>query len=556
MVDAEPGSHRPRRALEEPAAQPDVPAGDFDDEDQPKPLYRDEVTDEGAMGGSSGAHPVGVDADRSTPRPITFTPRRVRPFEDEATTILPRVPRSRAAEPEQFDDDTDNRRPLGSRTRTALLVGAVAAVVVIGLAVFYAVGGVGKTPAVIPTPVTSASVSVNPSGSASPSGSAGPSGGGALLSDTSMLTVQDAGLIASGRTWKAASTDDGNSPDAAQPACFTAEPAEGQPTAQQRIVRLLSSNGKKPPGVLHQASSYASPEEAVQAYAVAAKTLGTCAVIGSYLVQGQTVTGLGDQAVGVVVASVVNGKTQQHTVLLNRTGRVMNVVDAAQPATAISFRAVAKALVALTARQCTAAGGACATKATLKDGPPPLGGDVPGFLAYGDLPPAGKTATGWGATPTEMPKDDFTGSGCETVNWSTLSTESTMSRTYILDDASSSFFGLNDIVVEMKDEAAATKLVAKIKADLDSCGKRKLTAKISNPKKASSVGAKQTPVSGWTAEVSQKSTDGTKKYRVGIVSAGKKVAYTFLNPQDGFDFTDAQWGTVAVRAGERTTQVN
>jgi hypothetical protein len=56
--------------------------------------------------------------------------------------------------------------------------------------------------------------------------------------------------------------------------------------------------------------------------------------------------------------------------------------------------------------------------------------------------------------------------------------------------------------------------------------------------------------------VSQKSTGATHKYRVGIVSAGKKVVYTFLNPREDYDFSSDQWDTVAVRAGERATQVN
>ena len=371
-----------------------------------------------------------------------------------------------------------------------------------------------------------------------------------------MLSVAQAGQIDGKRTWKVASTDPGTAEDAAQPVCFTAEPVEGQPAPQQKILRLLTSTGKDAPGVLHQATAYASPEEAAQAYAVASKTLGSCTVTGSYLVQGQSVTGLGDQAVGVVAASVTNGKSQRHTVMLNRTGRVMNIVDAVQPSEAIKPSAVANALAAVTTTQCATAGGACPTKPSTKDGPPPLCGDEPGFLAYGDLPPAGKTPAAWGATPTELPKADFKGSNCETVNWSTLSTESTTSRTYILEDASSSFFGLNNIVVTMNDEATAKKLVDKIKDDLDDCNKRKLTAKVTDPKKVSGIGAKQSEVSGYTAEVSQKSVDGTKKYRVGIVSAGTKVAYTFLNPQDVFDFTPAQWDVVAVRAGERTTQVN
>jgi hypothetical protein len=464
---------------------------------------------------------------------------------------LPRAAKTRGlGEVEQFgDDEDDERRPMGTKARTAVLVGAVAAVVVIGLAIFWAVG-VGRAPTTTPSASTSIPGSVNPSESVSPTD------GGPLLADTTMLSVAQAAQIDAKRTWKVASTDPGTAADAAQPVCFTAEPVEGQPAPQQKILRLLTSTGKDAPGVLHQATAYASPEEAAQAYAVASKTLGSCTVTGSYLVQGQSVTGLGDQAVGVVAASVVNGKSQPHTVMLNRTGRVMNIVDAVQPSEAIKPSAVVNALAAVTTTQCATAGGACPTKPATKDGPPPLGGDEPGFLAYGDLPPAGKTPTAWGATPTELPKADFKGSNCETVNWSTLSTESTSSRTYILEDASSSFFGLNNIVVTMKDEATAKKLVDKIKGDLDDCNKRKLTAKVTDPKKVIGIGAQQSEVSGYTAEVSQKSVDGTKKYRVGIVSAGTKVAYTFLNPQDGFDFTPAQWDVVAVRAGERTTQVN
>lgn len=522
-----------------------IPAEDLD-EDRPKPLYRDEV--EAPVADTADA----ADAADKPTRPITFTQRRPRTTDDEdATTILPRTSSiRRTAEVEQFDDDDDDRRPMNSRLRTALLIGAVAAVVVIGLAVFYAVGGVGQPPAVAPSAATSIPGSTNPSSTASSPGV------GELLADNSMISPQNSDQIAAKRGWKVASTDPGTAEDAAQPACFTAEPVEGQPAPQQKLLRLLTSTGKNAPGILHQATAYASPEEAAQAYAVASKTLGSCTVVGSYLVQGQSVSGLGDQAVGVVAASVVDGTTQLHTVMVNRTGQVMNIVDAVQPEVALNPSGVATALAAVTKIQCGPAAGTCPVKPTVKNGPPPLGGDEPGFLAYGDLPPAGKTPGAWGATPNELPKGDFAGSGCETINWSTLSTESTTSRTYIPEDASSSFFGLNDIVVTMKDEATAKKLVEKVKSDLDSCEKRKLTAQVSVPAKVASVGAQSSPVTGWTAEVAQKSVEGTKKYRVGIVSAGSKVAYTFLNPQNGFDFTPQQWNVVAVRAGERATQVN
>ena len=81
------------------------------------------------------------------------------------------------------------------------------------------------------------------------------------------------------------------------------------------------------------------------------------------------------------------------------------------------------------------------------------------------------------------------------------------------------------------DAKAAAKMVDKIKSDLTNCEDRKLTATVSKPKKVTSVGAQNTKIAGWTAVVSQKSTQGTAKYRVGIVSAGPKVIYTFLNPR-------------------------
>jgi hypothetical protein len=110
-------------------------------------------------------------------------------------------------------------------------------------------------------------------------------------------------------------------------------------------------------------------------------------------------------------------------------------------------------------------------------------------------------------------------------------------------------------VLTTKDAKAAGKVVDEIKSKLSRCRSHKLTATVSKPNKVTSTGARKTKIWGWTAVVAQKSTKGIAKYRVGIVSAGPKVVYTFLNPRDRFDFKNRQWDTVAVRAGERATQV-
>jgi hypothetical protein len=425
----------------------------------------------------------------------------------------------------------------------------VAAVVVIGLLIGYAVRSAANQP--------QTESNLTPSRGASSNGANQPPGqsGGALLTDASMLSPGQAKTLDQDASWKVVTTERTATEDSPAAACFGGEPLEGQPTPQQEVIRVLKAGGKNDPVALHAAMAYNSPEEATQAYAIASKTLGGCAVAGYYIASGRSVSGIGDQAVGVVVMEAQGKKTQAHSVVLNRTGRVVNVLDAAQPSDAIAVGAVAKALAEVNAVICGAAGGPCAGKVSVNAGPPPLGGDVPGFLAIGDLPPAGSKVYPWVATQVESPKKEFQGSGCETVNWTTEQAKSKDSRVYLIPESGNSFFGLNEIMLTTKDAKSAGKMVDRIKSDFSRCKSRNLTASVKDLKRVTSIGAQKTKVSGWTAVISQKSTKGVAKYRVGIVSAGPKVIYTFLNPRGDFDFKNPQWDTVAVRAGERATQV-
>ena len=206
--------------------------------------------------------------------------------------------------------------------------------------------------------------------------------------------------------------------------------------------------------------------------------------------------------------------------------------------------------------QCQAAGGACSDEPEAQDGPPPLGGDQPGFLAPGDLPPVGPELTRWaGTTPANRIPICCAGSGCQTVDWSKVEAESRRHRTYLLSD-SSSRFGLDEVVITTADEKAATKLAEKIRDGWKSCSERQLTATVAKVTDISGPGAKSIDVKGWSTEVSQKADDKTTKYRVGIVAAGPKVAFLFLNPLDDLDLTSDQFDVVTLRSGQRASQVN
>jgi hypothetical protein len=564
MVDHRPTTYRPRRAFIEPeieAAEPQHPAGPDrnngrpiappDDEGPPKPLFRDQTRTNGWY--SPAALPPAPDVDPPTDeisRPVTSTPHRARGGGEENTAILPRSRpgqhRSEAARDAIDDYDEDDRQPLSRRTKLALLIGAVSVVLVIGLAVSYAV-------------LTASSQSQRRPSSTGTSGNASQLPDqmeAAGLTDASMLNAGQADFLVRDRTWRIEMTKRSPSQDAPTAACFGGEPLEGQPPPQQKILRVLNGGGKNAPKALHEAMAYRSPDEAAQAYAIASKALGSCAVTGFYIQSGHAIRGVGRQAVGVVATDGTKGRAA-HSVVLNQTGRVINVIDATQPSQAVPIAAVAKALGELNKVQCAPAGGECGGVPSVKNGPPPLGGDAPGFLATGDLPPAGAKPTPWTATEIELPKEEFKGSQCEkSVNWATVSAKSKSSRVYLIPDSGTKFFGLNEIVLTTKDAKAAAGMVDKIRSDLGKCEKVVLTATVSKPKKVASIGAQNIKITGWTATVWHKSTLGKTKFRVGIVSAGPKVVYTFLNPQGDYDFTGGQWDTVAVRAGERATQVD
>ncbi|HSU35603.1 MAG TPA: hypothetical protein VLJ88_08080 [Propionibacteriaceae bacterium] len=569
MVDQESRAYRARRAFSEPDPDPSgaktptpagptgppVPPQPLVDDETPKPLYRDEVTPPGDGSGRPAGYTPRPELEDTATRSINFAPRRPPRADDEATTVLPRTRasgRTRSRFDEIDDFETEGRRGLGQRTKLALLIGAVAAVVVIGLAIGYAVLGIGADPTTAPS--ASASVDPNSPPPTDPSATA-TEPAGVLLTDASMLSAAQAAKLDADRNWTIELTQRGASDDAPVAACFGGDAVEGQPVPQQKILQVLSSNGKQPLNALHEATAYNTPEEAVQAFAVASRTLGGCATPGAYIAGGRVIRGLGDQSTGVMVKVVDGNKTASHTVVLSRTGRVLNVVDVNSPGRAVEAGVVADTVAAVVTGQCTASGGTCGGTVSVKSGPPPLGGDEPGFLATGDLPPVGGATSPWTAAPIELPEEDFAGSGCETVNWATVPAEVRSARVYLLTDSGKSYFGLNEIVLTMENPKAADALVAKIKKDLESCKDRKLTATVSKPARVDGVGARNAQVTGYTSTVEQKAGEATSKFRVGIVSTGTKVAYTFCNSSGDFDFTNGQWDTVAVRAGERVTQV-
>lgn len=423
--------------------------------------------------------------------------------------------------------------------RLAWLVSAVALVAVIALVSWAAVTLRGDNVANAPT--------------GQPQNEPAP-----VLTQDSMLNDTMAKDIDPGRTWNQSLSSDGIKPDSPSPACINPTP-DGQPMPN---ISLLRGNEATPDNdkqaVLHRADAYNSPEEAAQIFNVRSSDLGGCTGSSFYVEKGYQVEGLADQALAVrlVLQDKVN---QYHTVLLVRTGTVVNIYDVAKNSSPVDPEPVVKAASQSVNRQCGSTGGLCASPTTsVKAGIPPVGGDEPGFLASGDIPRITQGSGSWNGTATNSRINIQDGTGCEAVDFNTVDgPTSRQHRTYVLrnDPNTPGTMGVDEVVLTMGNAGQASDLVSKVSNSISGCSTRTLTGEASKANPLNTPGEGGTQIKGNWFTVTQKVEEGkTAKYRVGVFSAGQKFVYIRSNAFEKFDFVDEAWVALNLRAGERLTQ--
>lgn len=431
--------------------------------------------------------------------------------------------------------------PLPHRRIQGVVSAVVAIVVVAALATGYLYWSSHRsTPtAARPTQPTTAAVNTN------------------VITDSTMFTPALADTVIK-QNWTITADQPADTAGSPVPACLTDssdKASDDMPTPTQSMIRTLStsSNG---PTALHLVEDYKSAEPAEESFALVAKALGGCNLNGSYIASARVITGLGDEAAAVLLDDPV--KDSYRAVVANRTGHLVNVVDVAETKNPPNLDKIANALGRLTDQQCTLATGTCASHPRAEDGPPPVGGDEPGFLALADIPMPTSDHGTWGDLPPGPPADVVT-SGCENVDFATLPATSRAARSYILVDTPQGMpttFGLDEITLTMKSAKAAAKEAKEIGTNIKNCVDREPTAKISNVDTVAGVGADDLAITGSVALVTQKTTaKKSSTFRVGVAAAGTKLVYTFLPRTDNWDLTKSEWSGLTVRAAQRATQV-
>lgn len=446
-------------------------------------------------------------------------------------------------------ETTEEPRPVSRRPR--VVAAGLAALLVVVIAIAYTAAGLAGTGvALVPTgPSTAPSASVTPTPRPA-------------VSELGLLDPIQAKGIDAKAAWSTARTQTGRDADSPVAVCLQPPGAEGLPAPQLTMLRTLTAPGPRGLGVLHEADAYADRNQAIQVFKKYAQQLGGCTVDGAYLVGSTVVESLGNEAVTVTVAVATGAaKPTYHTVLLVRTGRVLNIADAYAGDTPVTAAAIATAFGPAINRQCVDADGLCAQKPSVTEVVPPIGAEVPGLPALADVPRLPTMTGHWSTTPPVRNGQLPDGSQCERLGGTKVKPRTTLGRAYLVqdDDKVPATYGWDLVLFSFADPGSASAYATEVRASIDKCADRQKTAKVTGAATFTGTGTQRTPITAHTWNVRQPTGVNANQfadYRVGLAVAGNKVVYLFL-PLDGRNnFTDAQWKGLVLRSAQRATQVS
>ena len=459
------------------------------------------------------------------------------PEEAEDTSILAR--RRRVNQPVAPAATVASMPTPRQRGRVALLVAAVAVLVVL-VVVGYVLLGWTRAPGTVPgTPPTQTSAT-EPSTT--------PTAAAVELTDALMASTVAGRQIDDSLDWQA-------EPVVAGPAdlpCLGQSNRGSAPAPAQIRSRLVTVDGDDGPSLVHQAEAYSTVEDAEQAFAATARSLGGCAEPeGVHIVAAQQVPGLGDDAVGLVVQVPVDNAKQFQTLMLARTGSLLDVVVVVEPDGRVTSTRVATALAIPVNLQCADAGGTCARGFDPENAPPPASGDEP-FLAAADLPAVGDPLSGWdGGQPDSDPPADGATSGCEELDLAGSDVDAAAERRYQPREGNADV-ELVELVITADQPEAAQALVDDVRQDWADCAARGEGRRASTPVEVSGDGAEDAEVRGLVAKISA-SADDPQRFRAGVVAVGRTVVFLRLTRVDGSEMSEEEFVRVAARAGQRVS---
>lgn len=481
------------------------------------------------------------------------------PVPDDWVSAAPRRSAVSVSSPPWPDDDGDDTpppdepaagdAPAGSASRRPTQV-LVLLLVLAVIAAFFAWSATQRTGSATGAPATAA---------ASPTPT--PSG----LTEEQLLTAANLAKLRSGVTWaQAGASASPASPDPASPG--TASPGTAVDPAPA-CLELSATGGGTPlaevsrsftaardGGVLRQiVQAWPDDAAATTAYQALAAQATTCR--DAHLVAAHRVTGLADQVTAVVVDVPGLG---EHNLLIARTGRFVDVLDASSTSFSLTNDTLASALAASLGRQCGAAGGTCPATVTTALTVPPKA-EPAGWLTLADLPRVGTGDGAWSAAQAGPPTTK--GSGCERVDLTRVaSTTAATQQTYVVaTDPTASAFGIDEVVYTFAKPAGAADLARTLSRNIAACTKATPTATVQRAA-VTTVDAGGKTLAATSYRITHRLGESkAAAFRVGVAVVGTRLVYLMAFLPDAsadYDFTEDDWRDLVGRAAQRATQAD
>lgn len=453
-------------------------------------------------------------------------------------------PRS-AAEPAKPAGETSSDELVAGRRRGIgpglKLVAAVAAMAVAG-GVFYGVREFTRRPAASTTVTASTSAS-----SAVPSPSRAP----ALTSDM-LIAPADATAALGAQGWS--STETLETIPATAPGITCMSNRQGLPNPTITRQRGLVSTSKTKAAILQRSDAYADAKQAQTAYDITYAALAACNDVPAFISSADAISNAADESFSVTVA-FQDDPLQYHTVIIARTGVTVTMIDGANDTTKFETQKLLNAVTPTLTRISKASQGTAPSSPSARVTAVPST-PILGWLVESDLPRITAGQGRWNAT--EPAKVTTQGSGCENLTLSSVAGPTDRKqRSYLLnqDDAAPDQFGIDEVLLSFTDAKAATAFAKKLTDNIDGCAKRESdTAKVSGGTVLFITGQDRAPVDGKVWVVEQATGPDSKViYRVGVTTAGNRVAYTISKVTPSFDYEGDSWRQLNARAGQRST---
>ncbi|MDR1431294.1 MAG: hypothetical protein LBI99_04155, partial [Propionibacteriaceae bacterium] len=346
--------------------------------------------------------------------------------------------------------------------------------------------------------------------------------------------------------------------EVALPLCMNAEPSNTA-AANRTDRRGFTATEDATQTAVHSVYTYADEANAAEAFSGRRSQASSCSETTAQVIGYYEVSSVADQAEAVTIYYQAEPAATYHTVFFSRTGRVISILDISSPTGPVPPVSLATATTPALNQLCAQGEqGICpSTPGVVKIVPPTA--DNRGWLAKADLPRITNGAGVWDSTSPTTSLQSL-GTQCEGDGFPVVSSaEETLRSTYILGDDPNSppsrAMGIDEVVYTFSDLDKAEKLVDKLINNISSCQQPGSTATVEIGYPIQGAGLNSVPISGETYAVEQrKSENEVVRYRVAVVLTANRMAYLMANPTDSYDFSDAQWVAIALRAGERLSQ--